>query len=86
MNDAQIRAKIREGKPGKYAVDRGLYLRVSEEGTGFWVVRYTANGKRHEISIGRYGKPPEGTHLTDALLAAAQLRANLKKGGNNKVI
>lgn len=80
MNDAQIRAKLTAGNPGKFAADRGLYFRVTKEGSGFWIFRYTIHDKRREFTIGRYGKPPEGIPLADARLAAAQLRAKVNQG------
>lgn len=80
MNDAQIKAKLKAGQPGKFNVDRGLYFRVTEEGSGFWILRYTIHGKRREFTLGRYGKPPEGLPLADARLEAAQTRASVKKG------
>lgn len=80
MNDAQIKAKLKAGSPGKFTVDRGLYFRVTVEGSGFWILRYTIHGKRREFTLGRYGKPPEGMPLAEAKLAAAQTRAEVKKG------
>lgn len=80
MNDAQIKAKLKAGQPGKFTVDRGLYFRVTTEGSGFWILRYTIHSKRREFTLGRYGKPPEGMPLADAKLAAAQTRAQVKQG------
>ncbi|MCM8858043.1 MAG: site-specific integrase [Candidatus Thiodiazotropha sp.] len=80
MNDAQIKAKLKAGFPGKFTVDRGLYFRVTAEGSGFWILRYTIHGKRREFTLGRYGKLPEGMPLADAKLAAAQTRAQVKQG------
>ncbi|TCO75279.1 Arm DNA-binding domain-containing protein [Chromatocurvus halotolerans] len=80
MNDAQIKAKLKAASPGKFTVDRGLYFRVTVEGSGFWILRYTTHGKRREFTLGRYGKPPEGMPLAEAKLAAAQTRAEIKKG------
>jgi hypothetical protein len=80
MNDAQIKAKLKIGQPGKFNVERGLYFRVSEEGSGFWILRYTIHGKRREFSLGRYGKLPEGLPLSDARDEAAKIRASIKKG------
>lgn len=80
MNDAQLKSKLKEGKVGKFAVDRGLYFRVTKEGTAFWVVRYTVNAKRREITIGRYGRPPEGLSLANAKLEAALVRSQVNDG------
>ena len=80
MNDAQVKAKIKSKATGRYSIGQGLYLRISAEGTGFWVLRYTINGKRREYSFGRYGRSPEGIGLADAKGQAAQLRAGVKEG------
>ncbi len=80
MNDAQLKSKLKEGKVGKFAVDRGLYFRVTKEGTAFWIVRYTVNAKRREITIGRYGRPPEGLSLANAKLEAALVRSKVNDG------
>lgn len=80
MNDSQIKSKLKEGKTAKYNVDRGLYFRVSKEGTGFWVLRYTFNTKRREFTLGRYGRPPEGLSLANAKLEAALIRSQVVNG------
>lgn len=80
MNDAQIKAKLKSKIPGKYNVDRGLYFRVSDEGTGFWILRYTINKKRREFSFARYGRSPEGISLAEAKSKAAHIRAGVKEG------
>lgn len=80
MNDLQIKAKLKAGKPGLFNIERGLYFRVSEQGTGFWVLRYTSNNSRHLFTIGRYGKEPEGISLANAKDETGILRAKIKKG------
>lgn len=79
MNDAQLRLKLKEGIPGRYRVDHGLYFRVTPNKTAFWVLRYVSNKKRKEISLGRYGKPPEGMGLADAKSQAAIIRSEIRK-------
>lgn len=56
MNDRQIKALIKEGKTGRHAVGNGLYLRITTEGTPVWVVRYSINGKRREITLDSYSE------------------------------
>lgn len=80
MNDAQLKAKLKEGKVGKFNVDRGLYFRVTAEGTAFWIVRYTINKKRREFTLGRYGKSPVGLSLVNAKLEAAIIKAKVDEG------
>ena len=80
MNDAQLKAKLKEGKVGKFKVDTGLYFRITEQGSAFWVLRYSINGKRRELTLGRYGKSPEGLPLSDAKLKTLQMRSDIKNG------
>lgn len=80
MNDAQLRSKLKSGKVGKYKVDTGLYFRVTEQQSAFWVLRYTIFGKRREMTLGRYGRPPEGISLSEAKLKALETRALVKQG------
>ncbi len=54
ITDKQVKSLIKTGKPGRTSIGNGLYLRISDEGTGFWVVRYSINKKRREISLGSY--------------------------------
>lgn len=76
LNDKQLKALLRKGEPGKHALGGGLYFRISAEGTAFWVLRYTINGKRRESSIGRYPAKP----LAAATLEAAQLKEGVRSG------
>lgn len=80
MNDAQLKATLKSGKVGKYKVDTGLYFRVTEQQSAFWVLRYSINAKRREITLGRYGKPPAGLTLSEARLKALETRAQVKEG------
>ncbi len=76
FTDKVIKKYIKEGKPGYHGDGNGLFLRISKERTGFWVIRYTVHAKRREISIGSY---PE-IALTEARLQALQTKSNAKKG------
>jgi integrase len=78
MNDAQINAKLKAAKPGKYSIGDGLYFRVTAEGSGFFVVRYTINNRRREISLGKYGKLADGLSLSNAKIEAAKIRAQVR--------
>jgi integrase len=82
MNDAQIKAKLKAAHPGKFRVDRGLYFRVSNEGTGFWIFRYTIHGKRHEATLGRYGRKVDELSLSKAKDKVAAQRALLNDGND----
>lgn len=80
MNDAQLKATLKAGKVGKYKVDTGLYFRITEQQSAFWILRYTIFGKRREMTLGRYGRPPEGISLSEAKLKALETRALVKQG------
>ena len=76
LNDKQVKSLLRKKEPGYFAAGNGLYFRVSKEGTGFWLVRYTINKKRREISIGRY---PDLT-LANATVEAAKIKIDVREG------
>jgi len=76
INDKQVKALLRKKVPGRYAAGGGLYFRVSNEGTGFWLVRYTTNGKRREITLDKYPQ----LSLVDARAKCAILKAEIKSG------
>lgn len=42
-----------KGDPGRHADGEGLYLSVPKSGKPFWFLRYTANGKRREMTLGQ---------------------------------
>ncbi|MBQ4834384.1 DUF4102 domain-containing protein [Pseudoalteromonas sp. MMG010] len=46
MNDKQVKALIKQGEYARHAIGRGLYLRITNQNIGYWVVRYTINKKR----------------------------------------
>jgi len=79
MNDSQIKSKLKQGTPGKYSIGDGLYFRISNEGTGFFAVRYSIDKKRREITLGKYGKLADGITLSVAKIEAAKIRDQVKK-------
>ncbi|MFK5927203.1 MAG: tyrosine-type recombinase/integrase [Desulfuromusa sp.] len=76
LNDKQIKSLLRKGVVGRYSAGNGLYLRISNEGTGFWAVRYTVNGRRREIMLGSY----PGLTLANATIETAKLKLKVKQG------
>jgi len=80
MNDAQLKSRLKAGRPGKYRVDQGLYFRVTPEGSGFWILRYSIGGRRRELTLGRYGRAPLGIPLADARLKASLAKAKVHQG------
>lgn len=76
LNDQRVRGLIKQRRVGRHAAGNGLYLRVTTEGTGFWVFRYSLQGKRREITLGRY---PE-VSLADATSQSLQLKTGVRAG------
>ena len=64
--------------PGKYRIDgvKGLYLRKSSDGAGFFYLRYSDAGRRPEMTLGLY---PEFS-LAEARIAASEARRHLARG------
>src|SRR5215218_2638689 len=77
LTDVQIRAWIKAGDPiaGKSDGD-GLTFTLSASGVAAWVLRYRINGRRCEMTLGRY---PE-TSLLAARTRARALHAAVDQG------
>ncbi|GAB7528558.1 site-specific integrase [Pseudomonas sp. 3A(2025)] len=71
----QLFAKSVE-KPGRYADERGLFLRVSASGSKSWVLRYQLNKRRHDLGLGAF----PGVSLKAARLAVDTHRLALSQG------
>ncbi|MEH6465938.1 MAG: site-specific integrase [Shewanella psychromarinicola] len=71
---------LAKGESVKKRIDTGLYFRISDEGTAFWILRYSANGKRRELTLGRYGKGAGELTLSKAKAEAVNKRAEVNKG------
>ncbi|WP_434953168.1 tyrosine-type recombinase/integrase [Shewanella sp. HL-SH4] len=77
MNDKQIKAFIKTKELGRRAAGGGLYIRVQTEGTAYWEVRYSVNGKRRSMMIegGTYPAMP----LVEAKAEAAKVKLLAKQ-------
>ncbi|WP_080003500.1 Arm DNA-binding domain-containing protein [Burkholderia pseudomallei] len=58
-----------------HRVAPGLYLRVTETGAAFWMLRYSIAGKAREMSLGRY----DDLKLAEAVNSASNARLGLKR-------
>ncbi|RZF88117.1 site-specific integrase [Pseudoalteromonas sp. CO325X] len=76
MNDKQVKALIKQGEHARHAIGNGLYLRIANQNIGYWVVRYTINKKRREITIGKY---PD-LSLADAKFNASEIKREVSNG------
>lgn len=76
MNASQVKSFINKKVVGRHAVGDGLYLRINNAGASSWVVRYTLNSKRREMTIGN----PSDMSLADAKLETAQIKIKVRDG------
>ncbi len=65
-------------KPNKYCDGNGLYLLVRHTGTKVFLSRYTLNGKRKDMTLGKY----PSLSLKQARIKNHEIQT-LAKGGNN---
>ncbi|MFV8823540.1 tyrosine-type recombinase/integrase [Thauera sp. WH-2] len=72
----QVDKMIREGKPGAYADDDGLYLKIGTTGSASWQYRYQINGKRRMMGLGSCAN----VGLAEAREKAADARKQVKQG------
>lgn len=68
-------------EPAKHSDGDGLYFVVPRSGKAYWMLRYTAAGKRREMTLGNY---PD-LSLKDARLSAAT-NAKMKRDGVDPLI
>ena len=64
----EVSAKAK-GRPGRFADGGGLYFVVPKSGNAYWMLRYTSNKKRKEMTLGKF---------TDLSLSDARLEAAIK--------
>jgi integrase len=81
-----LQQKIKEGIADKWSIGRGLYLRLSKEGTPFFMFRYQFRGKRRELIIGRFGKLADEMSLEQARDKAAEMRATINNDEDPKLV
>ena len=73
----QIQAFVK-GEPKRHPIGSGLYLVVRNSATPYWMLRYSSNGKRKEITLGQY---PE-LSLADAKADAAIKKREVNLGSD----
>lgn len=82
VNDALIKALISTKVVSFTRIERNLYLRITPQGTGFWVYQYKIHKKPKRMTLGTYGKRPDRMPLLDARVALAEARALLNEGND----
>ena len=78
----EIESKKPNDKPYKFAVDRGLYIRVPINGIKTWLVRYVVEGRQIDYALPKpYGLSGDGfMSLADAKTLNATIQALAKTG------
>lgn len=76
----EVQAIVRKGEAGRYGDGEGLYLMLPPKGSPYWMIRYTINGKRKALTLGKQ---------TDLSLAEARSEADAARkkvrAGNDSV-
>ena len=72
----ELESKIKKEEAGRYADGGGLYFVVPKSGSAYWMVRYTSNKKRKEMTLGKYSD----LSLKDARYEAASKMKQLREG------
>ena len=68
LTSKSVNAKVK-GEPGRFSDGGGLYLVVPKVGNAYWMLRFTSNKKRREMTLGR---------VADLSLADARIEAALQ--------
>lgn len=69
--EAEAKAK---GKVGRFADGDGLYFVVPKSGKAHWMLRFTSNNKRKEMTLAKYSDLSLADARTTASLKMQQLR------------
>ncbi|WP_345852617.1 tyrosine-type recombinase/integrase [Shewanella algae] len=72
----EVAAKTK-GKPGRFADGEGLYFVVPKSGKPFWMLRYTANKKRKEMTLAKYSDLSLADARAEAAIKMKQFRDGL---------
>lgn len=72
----EVAAKSK-GEPGRFADGEGLYFVVPKSGKPFWMLRYTANKKRKEMTLAKYSDLSLADARAEAAIKMKQLRDGL---------
>lgn len=73
-------AIVKNAYKGLTRLEKGLFLRISAQGTGFFVFQYTYLGNTRRMTLGTYGKRPDAMPLVDARTKLAEARSLVKAG------
>ncbi len=76
LTSKAVSTKIK-GEPGRFSDGGGLYLVVPKVGSAYWMLRFTSNKKRKEMTIGRVEDLPLADARIEAALQMKQHREGL---------
>lgn len=80
FNNAEINKLLSTAHPSLTRIEKNLYFRITPAGTGSWVYQYKIHNKPKRMTLGTYGKRPDGMPLADARDALAEARALVNQG------
>ena len=70
------------GEPKRHPIGGGLYFVVRNNATPYWMLRYTSNGKRKEITLGQFPY----LSLADAKAEAAIQKRDINAGSDPLIV
>lgn len=73
-----IQSLLKAGKPGRYSDGEGLYLMIPKTGSPYWMLRYTLDRRRRELTLGS----TDGLTLSAARIAAIENRRSVENGSD----
>jgi integrase len=71
-----------KGDPKRHPIGSGLYLVVRSSATPYWMLRYTSNGKRKEMTLGQY----PNISLAEAKADAAIKKQEVNRGADPLIV
>lgn len=74
----EVQAIVRKGESGRYGDGEGLYLMLPPKGSPYWMIRYTINGKRKALTLGKQ----TDLSLTEARSEADAARKKVRTGND----
>lgn len=76
LSAREVDSKAKKREVGRYADGGGLYFVVPKSGSPYWMLRYTSNKKRKEMTLAKYSD----LGLADARYEAASKMKQLREG------
>lgn len=71
----EVQAIVRKGDAGRYGDGQGLYLMLPPKGSAYWMLRYTINGKKKALTLGKQSDLSLAEARSEADAARKKVRA-----------